>query len=134
MFTENVIDQICGAKFQTAGHLFAVVLVLDDEDTTITAGSIVTVSVRLVRSSMEDLLGNEASLLNDDASGQKDVDDDVQEQLDEDQPEPVEVTEHDSDISRTAALQRILPPPRFSHNIFPLWDPLGLSSNIAGVF
>ena len=48
---------------------------LDDEDTTITAGSIVTVSVRLVRKSMEDLLGNESALQND-GTEQKLVDDD----------------------------------------------------------
>ena len=48
-----------------------IITVLDDEDTTITAGSIVTVSVRLVRKSMEELLGNESALLNDDGTEQK---------------------------------------------------------------
>ena len=56
---------------------------LDDEDTTITAGSIVTVSVRLVRKSMEDLLGNESTLQND-GTEHKGIDDDGQYQ-DEDQ-------------------------------------------------
>ena len=62
---------------------------LDDEDTTITAGSIVTVSVRLVRKSMEELLGNESALLlNEDYTVEKIVvEDEPLEPLVEEQPE-----------------------------------------------
>ena len=63
---------------------------LDDEDTTITAGSIVTVSVRLVRKSMEELLGDESALLIEDYTVTElkpAVEDEPLEPLVEDQPE-----------------------------------------------
>ena len=65
------------------------IAVLDDEDTTITAGSIVTVSVRLVRKSMEELLGNESALQNSDGTENKLVEDDSQYQDDEQEDQEV---------------------------------------------
>ena len=59
---------------------------LDDEDTSVTAGSIVTVSVRLVRGSMEDLLGQE--VLQEDSSKQLlQLEEDLQGQDEEEQNE-----------------------------------------------
>ncbi len=70
--------------------------VLDDEDTSVTAGSIVTVSVRLVRGSMEDLLGQE--VLQEDSSKlqqEEELQGQEEEEQNEEQVSSISIAQHD---------------------------------------